>query len=361
MNTKHTKTMKPSICKTVLATMAVTLLVSCGGNKNEQTASVELTGSGATFPEPYYTVAFKSYKEASSNTVSYGGIGSGGGVRNLKDEIVDFAGSDAYLSDDEISTMAPVVHIPTCLGAVVLGYNLPSVDKLRLSGEVVADIFAGNITKWNDARIAALNPLTKLPDKKIIPIYRSDGSGTTNVFTSYLSAVSNNWAEKYGSGKSVNFPSGIASKGNPGVAGSISQTEGAIGYIGSEYAFAQRIPMATMQNAAGRFVEPNTASISAAAAGDMPADTRAMIVNSAEEEAYPIACFTWLLIYQEQHYANRTLEQAKATVDLMQFMLSDAAQNITEAVNYAPLPKKLINQSRENLKKITYDGKAIIQ
>ena len=339
----------------VAACLAALSLAACGGNKQENNP-VALAGAGATFPEPYYTVAFDDYQAASANTVSYGGIGSGGGVRNLKDQIVDFAGTDAFLSDEEMKEMAPVVHIPTCMGAVVLAYNLPEVEHLNLDAATVVGIFTGEITRWNDARIAALNPNASLPDKKVNPEYRSDGSGTTFIFTSYLASVSPSWAATYGAAKSVNFPTGQAAKGNPGVAGMIAQTEGAIGYVGSEYAFAQKIPYAALQNQHGEMVEANAESISLAASGDMPEDTRCMIVNSPAHGAYPISCFTWIVIYREQHYADRSLDQAKATLSLMRYMLSADAQNRTSEVNYAPLPKKAIEQSIKNLATLTYDG-----
>ena len=336
------------------------MAVGCNSN-NENTTSVacSLSGAGATFPEPFYSMAFDNYATKSGNTVNYGGIGSGGGVRNLKDMIVDFAGSDAYLSDDEMAEMEPVVHVPTCMGAVVLGVNLPEVKEVRLSGEVVADIFAGKITKWNDARVCALNPLTKLPNKAIVPVFRSDDSGTTFVFTTYLSQVNEAWSRTYGAAKSVDFPVGQAAKGNPGVASVVSQTPYSIGYIGSEYAFAQQLPMAVMQNARGEFVSPTVESISAAAKGDLPSDTRTMITNSDAKGSYPISCFTWLIVYQEQHYADRSIDQAKATVDLLKFMLSDANQQAAPLVGYAPLPKSMVKTSLENIKKITYDGQSL--
>ena len=344
-----------------LSAIAMATLMAMGCNNNENTASVScsLSGAGATFPEPFYSMAFDNYATKSGNTVNYGGIGSGGGVRNLKDLIVDFAGSDAYLSDDEMAEMEPVVHVPTCMGAVVLGVNLPEVKEVRLSGEVVADIFAGKITKWNDARVCALNPLTKLPNKAIVPVFRSDGSGTTFVFTTYLSQVNEAWSRTYGAAKSVDFPVGQAAKGNPGVASVVSQTPYSIGYIGSEYAFAQQLPMAVMQNARGEFVSPTVESISAAAKGDLPSDTRTMITNSDAKGSYPISCFTWLIVYQEQHYADRSIDQAKATVDLLKFMLSDANQQAAPLVGYAPLPKSMVKTSLENIKKITYDGQRL--
>jgi phosphate transport system substrate-binding protein len=294
------------------------------------------------------------------NKVSYGGIGSGGGVRNLKDGIVDFAGSDAFLSDKEMSEMEPVVHIPTCMGAVVLAYNLPDVVKLNLSGDVIADIYAGKITDWNDARLQELNPDVKLPAKKIILAYRSDGSGTTFVFTDYLSKVSESWKNTFGSGKTVDFPVGQAAKGNPGVAGIIAQTPYSLGYIGSEYAFAQKIPYAAVKNQRGELITPSTESISAAA-GDIPQDTRCSITNADAAGAYPISCFTWLLIYKEQNYSDRSEAQAKATLDLMQYMLSDSVQQTTATVHYAPLPKKAVEQSLANLKTVTYQGQPILK
>ena len=342
--------------------VAALTMVSCGGNAtNGNREAQELSGAGATFPLPFYNVVFEKFAEVNGDVVAYGGIGSGGGVRNLRDKIVDFAGSDAFLSDKEMAEMAPVVHIPTCMGAVVLAYNLDGVKELKLSGEIIADIFAGNIKMWNDERLAALNPDVKLPNESIIPVFRSDGSGTTFVFTDYLTKVSPMWKEKFGAGKSVNFPSGQAAKGNPGVAGVIKQTKNSIGYVGSEYAFAQKIPYARIQNARGEFVLPSSATISAAASGVIPADTRCSITNADAAGAYPISTFTWMIIYKEQNYSDRSKEQAMATLDLLKYILSDEAQHITSEVHYAPLPSKAKELSMTNLKTVTYDGVAILQ
>ena len=351
------------IFKSAMTLVAAITMVSCGGNAtNGSREAQELSGAGATFPLPFYNVVFEKFAEVNGDVVAYGGIGSGGGVRNLRDKIVDFAGSDAFLSDKEMAEMAPVVvHIPTCMGAVVLAYNLDGVKELKLSGEIIADIFAGNIKMWNDERLAALNPDVKLPNESIIPVFRSDGSGTTFVFTDYLTKVSPMWKEKFGAGKSVNFPAGQAAKGNPGVAGVIKQTKNSIGYVGSEYAFAQKIPYAKIKNQRGEIVEPNATSISAAASGVIPADTRCSITNSDAAGAYPISTFTWMIIYKEQNYSDRSKEQAMATLDLVQYILSDEAQSITSEVHYAPLPEKAKELSLKNLKTVTFDGIAILQ
>ena len=350
------------IFKSAMTMVAALAFVSCGGNAtNGSREAQELSGAGATFPLPFYNVVFEKFAEVNGDVVAYGGIGSGGGVRNLRDKIVDFAGSDAFLSDKEMAEMAPVVHIPTCMGAVVLAYNLDGVKELKLSGEIIADIFAGNIKKWNDERLVALNPGVTLPAESIIPVFRSDGSGTTFVFTDYLTKVSPMWKEKFGAGKSVNFPSGQAAKGNPGVAGVIKQTKNTIGYVGSEYAFAQKIAYAKIQNQRGEIVEPTSASISAAASGEIPADTRCSITNSDAAGAYPISTFTWMIIYKEQNYSDRSKEQAMATLDLIQYILSDEAQNITSEVHYAPLPAKAKEISMTNLKTVTFDGVSILQ
>lgn len=345
-----------------LGAVLMLALVSCKNTKKSAENgrdAVELSGAGATFPLPYYNVIFENFANLQGDVVAYGGIGSGGGVRNLRDGIVDFAGSDAYLTDKEMAEMAPVIHVPTCMGAVVLAYNLPDVAGLNLSGDVVADIFAGKIRKWNDGRIQALNEGTSLPDAEIIPVFRSDGSGTTFVFTDYLSKVSEDWKNGYGVGKSVNFPIGQAAKGNPGVAGVISQTAHSIGYVGSEYAFAQGIPYASLQNVNGELVKPTAESISAAASGEIPSDTRTSITNSSAAGAYPISCFTWMIIYQDQNYGRRTEEQGLATLDLLRYILSDEAQQLASEVHYAPLPEKAVELSLQNLAKVTFDGKPL--
>lgn len=352
--------MKKSYFNCLALMLLLAVLTSCGGksSKNE-TIVKELSGAGATFPLPFYNVIFENYNQKESAKIAYGGIGSGGGIRNLKDGIIDFAGSDVFISNQEMEQMSPVVHIPACMGAVVVAYNLQNVDSLILSGEVVADIFAGNIKKWNDPRIIALNPNCTLPEENIMPVYRSDGSGTTFVFTDYLCKVSDSWAMTYGKGKSVNFPYGQAAKGNPGVAGIVSQTKNSIGYIGSEYAFAQNIPFASIVNANGENISPTAESISLAASGNIPADTRTMITNSDAPGAYPISCFTWLVVYKEQNYSKRSKGQAVATLNFLEYILSPEAQQIAAKVHYAPLPKKVIDLSISNLKQITFDGKQL--
>ncbi len=350
--------------KKILYIMAIAIaatIVSCSNKANsEQREAQELSGAGATFPQPFYNAVFELFSHKQGDIVAYGGIGSGSGVRNLRDKIVDFAGSDAFLSDEEMENMEPVIHIPTCMGAVVLAYNLDGIKDLKLSGDVIADIFAGVIKKWNDPRITTLNPGVKLPYEDIIPVYRSDGSGTTFVFTDYLSKVSKSWAKKYGRGKSVDFPVGQSGKGNPGVASVISNTKNTIGYIGCEYAFAQKTSFASIRNKCGEFVKPDANSISASASGDIPSDTRASITDSEAAGAYPISCFTWIIIYKEQSYSDRSKELALATLDLLQYILSPESQKATESLHYAPLPEKVKKQSMENLKAITYNGKTLL-
>lgn len=337
------------------------ILASCGGKKATDGENISLSGAGATFPQPFYDVAFKDYQDSTRIQVAYGGIGSGGGIRSLKDRIVDFGATDAFLSEKEMEAMpAPIVHIPTCLGAVVMAYNLPGVEGLKLTGEIVADMYLGKITKWNDARLVAINPDLTLPDQTVNPVYRSDGSGTTFVFSDYLTKVSPEFNGKVGRDKALKWPAGIAAKGNPGVAGTIRQTSGSIGYVGSEYAFAQNLPVALLQNKAGKYVTPGTASISAAADGDLPGDTRTMITDSSNPEAYPIACFTWIILYKEQAYANRSIEQGKATVQLLDWLTSPQAQNITTEIHYSPLPQAAVQNAKNILKSVTYDGQAIL-
>ncbi|NLK91559.1 MAG: extracellular solute-binding protein, partial [Bacteroidales bacterium] len=211
----------------------------------------------------------------------------------------------------------------------------------------------------NDSLIQAINPDVTLPTKKITPVFRSDGSGTTAIFANYLSKVSPTWKDTLGEGTALNFTVGVGGKGNPGVAGTVAVTDGAIGYIGSEYAFSLGLSIASIQNSKGEFIQPNTASISAAAQGDIPADTRVMITNSEATGSYPISGFTWIVVYKEQAYANRSIEKAEATVELLHFLLSEKAQSLTETVHYAPLSEAVIALTKANIKKMTYQGNPI--
>ncbi len=352
--------------KLIVLFMAVALLASCGNNKkakqSDDSAKVTLTAAGATFPMPFYNLAFKKYTDETGILMTYGGIGSGGGIRSLKDKVVDFGASDAYLSDQELSEMpAEIVHIPTCIGAVVIAFNLPGVDEIKLTNDLLADIFLGKITKWNDSKLKEVNPGVAFPDMDITVAHRSDGSGTTFIFSDYMTKVSKEWADNVGTGKSLQWPVGIGAKGNPGVAGTISQTIGAIGYIGSEYAFAQKISYALLQNQAGNYIKPTIESITAAAQGEIPADTRVMLTNSSDANAYPISGFTWIILYKEQAYNNRSQAQAEATVKFLVWLIDSESQAVAQSVNYAPLPQKAVELSKTVLKSVTYNGQPVLK
>jgi phosphate transport system substrate-binding protein len=355
-------TMKKQIFLLMVIVAAIATSCGGGGQKAGKEKQITLSAAGATFPQPFYNLAFKKYNEEGGPVINYGGIGSGGGIKSLRDRVVDFGATDAYLSDNELSEMpAEVVHIPTCIGAVVIAYNLPEVTGLKLTPELLEGIFLGNIKKWNDKKLADINPGIALPDMDITVVYRSDGSGTTYIFSDYMSKVSQTWNEQLGTGKALNWPSGIGAKGNPGVAGTISQSEGTIGYIGFEYAFAQKILMAQVMNKAGNFIEPTLGSFTAAASVEMPADTRIMITNSDNPEAYPITSFTWIIMYKEQAYGDRSSATAEATVNAVSWLTGGDAQGIATSVHYAPLPQKASEQAALVLKSITYEGKPVLK
>jgi len=338
--------------------ISATILISysCGG-KGEK-----ISGAGATFPAPFYNIVFKDYAKASGNEVTYGAIGSGGGIRSLKDKTTDFGASDVFLSDDEMKEMgAEVVHIPTALGAVSLSYNLPEIQnkELKLTAGIISDIYRGKISKWNDDKLKAINPDLNLPDRAITPVYRSDGSGTTFVFSDYMSKADSLWKIDIGTGKSLTFPAGIAAKGNPGVAGIIAETQGAIGYIGSEYAMALSIPSAIMMNSSGNFIKPDNQSISLAADIDMPDDTRVMITNSSNPDAYPISTFTWIIVYKDQSYNNRSREKGLALVKLLDFVTDKQGQNTAEKTHYAPLSGTALEKAKKAIGSISYNEEVL--
>ncbi|WP_372773902.1 phosphate ABC transporter substrate-binding protein PstS [Mangrovibacterium sp.] len=344
--------------------LAVALLSSCSTSTKKSAdgaqSDIKLTAAGATFPLPFYNMVFKQYTDETGAQVTYGGIGSGGGIRSLGDQVVDFGATDGYLADDKLAEMpGEVLHIPTCIGAVVIAYNLPGIEELKLSDELLEKIFMGEITKWDDAQIAANNEGIQLPSMDITVVHRSDGSGTTQIFSDYMTKISEKWASQVGVGKSLNWPVGMGAKGNPGVAGTVSQTSGSIGYIGSEFAFAQKISMAKVENSSGNYVLPTIESISAAAQGDIPDDTRIMLTNSSDPASYPISGFTWIILYKEQNYNNRSEAQAKQTVDLLNWLMGDKAQGEAPKVHYAPLPKLAVEKAKAILGTVTYNGQPL--
>ncbi|HPO51088.1 MAG TPA: phosphate ABC transporter substrate-binding protein PstS, partial [Spirochaetota bacterium] len=292
--------MKNFLLKT-MSLLTVLVLVTSFSCAKGKYGKIELLGSGATFPLPVYQKMFNEYNKLTGAKVNYQGIGSGGGVKQITEKTVDFGATDAFLSDKELSKVgAEIVHIPVCLGAVVLSYNIPGAPKLRLTSELISDIFLGKITKWNDEKIAKENPEAKLPDLAISVISRSDGSGTTFVFTDYLSKASKEWNEKVGMGKSVTWPVGISGKGNPGVAGLISQVSGSIGYIELIYAVQNKMSYADIKNKSGNYITPSLESTSKAAAIDIPDDTRVSITDTDASDGYPISSLTWIILYKEQ-------------------------------------------------------------
>jgi phosphate transport system substrate-binding protein len=314
--------------------------------------SVDLNGAGATFPYPIYSKWFADYAAKTGVKINYQSIGSGGGIRQLSEETVDFGASDSPMSDDEMSKAkgGPILHFPTVLGAVVITYNIPGVSQsLNLSGDVVADIFLGKITKWNDARIASQNKGVKLPGTDILVVHRTDGSGTTYIFTDYLSAVSPSWAGGPGKGKEVKWPVGLGGKGNEGVAGQIKQTPGAIGYVELAYAKQNKLPYAKIKNAAGTYVTPSIETVTEAAAGAVKAlpkntDFRVSIVNAAGKNSYPISSFTWLLVYKNQ----KDPVKAKKLTDFLKWAFNTGEASAA-SLDYAPLPKSIVAELNKRI------------
>ncbi len=320
----------------------------------------ELTGAGATFPYPLYDKWFSIYHKVTGVKVNYQPVGSGGGIRQLLNRVVDFGGTDAFMNDEELKkASSKILHIPTCLGAVVISYNIPGGYELKLTPDVVADIFLGKISRWNDERIKMLNPNVKLPDIKIVVVHRSDGSGTTFIFSDYLSSVSSEWKNKVGKGKSLNWPVGIGAKGNAGVAGLIRQIPGSIGYVELIYAEKNHMPVALLKNKSGRFIKPTLEAVSAAANVSLPDDTRVSIVNTSAPNGYPISSFTWIIFYKEQAYKSRSEKRAIMLAKLLWWMIHEG-QKYNEELLYARLPETAVKKAENIIRSMTYQGKPVV-
>lgn len=282
-------------------------------------------------------------------------------MRQLMNKTVDFGGSDAVVGDEEIKAAgAPLLHIPICAGAVVIGYNLPGNPEVRLAADVVADIFLKKITRWNDSRILAANQGVKIPDLSITVIHRSDGSGTTFIFSDYLSKVSKEWKDKVGRGTALNWPVGLGAKGNPGVAGLIKQTPGSMGYVELIYALQNKMSVATIKNKKGNFVKPSTASTSVAMNVNLPDDMMVSLTDTDAAEGYPLAGLTWVLVYKEQAYGRRAEEKARELVRLVWWMTHEG-QKYAEAMGYAPLTQKAVEKTEVLIRSITYNGKKVMK
>ena len=309
--------------------------------------SVSLTGAGASFPAPLYQRWFSEYNKQNPNIkVTYQSVGSGAGVEQFTQQIVDFGASDVAMKDEEIDQVERgTVLLPMTAGSVVLAYNLDGVEDLKLSRQAYVDILLGNITKWNDPAIAASNPDLELPDSDINVVFRSDGSGTTGVFTKHLSAVSPEWQEKVGEGKTVEWPTGIGAKGNEGVTAQILQTEGSIGYIEYGYAKQQGIPVASLENKSGNYIAPSSESASQTlAAVTLPENLRAFITDPEGEESYPIVTYTWILAYQSYDDA----EKLDAFKEVINWSLTDG-QELSEDLGYIPLPDNVVSKVQSAL------------
>jgi phosphate transport system substrate-binding protein len=328
-------------------------LVGCTSESASSTKAIRMQGAGATFPNPIYQKWFSEYNKAHSDvTFDYQSIGSGGGIKQIVSRTVDFGGSDAPMKDEDLSSApAEIMHVPTVLGAVVITYNLSDgIGELKLTPEVIAGIFLGTIKKWNDPAIASANPQAALPASGITVVHRSDGSGTTYVFTDYLSKVSPDWKQKVGAGTAVNWPEGGGEKGNEGVTGRVKQSPNSVGYVELIYAEQNKLPYAFVKNAAGEFVKPSLGSITAAAGGaaaQMPDDLRVSITNAPGAQSYPISAFTYILVYKDQQDQRK----GKALANFLWWATHEGQQMAGE-MGYAPLPKEVVAKAEQKIRLI---------
>ena len=348
---------RPAVLALKLLLACLPPLVASGAVAGE----LELRGAGATFPLPYYQSAFESFARLSGIAVNYQGIGSGEGIRFLKQRQVDFAGTDAFMTPQELAEAgAPIVHVPTCLGGVAITYFLPGNPRLQMSSEVIADLFLGTIKRWNDPRLVRLNPDRRLPDLPVRVVYRSDSSGTTHILTEYLGKTSPLWRERVGTVRKLQLPVGIGGTGNPGVAGLIRQAPGSIGYVELIYALGNDLPVADVRNRAGRFVSATLESVSLAGRVSLPDDTNASLTDTEAPDGYPISGFTWLALYREQEYDGRPRERGEALARLLGWMLRDG-QAQARALQYAPLPEEATRKADALLKSLTYRRQPILR
>lgn len=317
---------------------------------------VLINGAGATFPAPLYTKWFSEYNKLNpSLKFNYQAIGSGGGIQQVTNGTVDFGASDAPMKDEQLAKVPGTLHIPTVMGAVVITYNVPGLAELKLTPEALSNIFLGKVTKWNDPALVKDNPGAKLPDTDITVVHRSDGSGTTNIFTDYLSKVSPEWKSGVGAGTSVKWPTGLGAKGNDGVTGQVKQVPGAIGYVELAYANQNKLPVAALKNHDGAFVKPTMESTSEAAAGiEVPEDFRVSITDAKGKNAYPMAAFTYLLVQKDMKDAVK----GEALVKFIDWAIHDG-QKMAAPLDYAPLPKPVVAKVEAKLKSITAAGKPV--
>jgi phosphate transport system substrate-binding protein len=320
-----------------------------------------LLGAGSTFVYPLFSKIFAEYDAAKGVKVNYQSIGSGGGILQLTNKTVDFGGSDAPLNEEQTKKIGvPVLHIPMASGAVVISYNVPGVASgLKLSGKDLADIYLGKITNWNSPLIADANPGVKLPDLPIVVVHRSDGSGTSFIFTDFLTKVNEEWAKKVGKASAVNWPAGLGGKGNAGVEGLVKQTPGGIGYVELAYAIQNKMPYASIQNKSGKYIAPTLETTTLSSNVTLPEDSKVSLTNTVNAKGYPITSFTWALIYKEQKYNDRSEARAKMLLELLWYNIHQGQKDCAP-LNYAPLSKSAVKVAERILKSATYGGKAIL-
>ena len=320
-----------------------------------------LAGAGATFPSPLYEKWIKVYQEKTGVRISYKGVGSGEGVQSLLKREVDFAGTDIFLSDEQLSKeKAAILHIPTCMGAVGIIYNLSGNPELKLTPDILTDIFLGRITNWSAKEIAEINPGRNLPNLLITVVHRSDGSGTNYVLTDYFSKVRPKWANDVGAGTKVKWKIGIGVEKNSGVAGTVKKIQGSIGYVSLDYAEEKDLPVASIRNSSGNYVKPTAEAIVASADVEMPQDVRILITNTASPKGYPISTFTYIIIYKEQSYQNRTRQKATELARFLQWCIHDG-QGYTRPLFYAPLPNSIIQKEDMIIRSIMYNNEPVLK
>ncbi|WP_448589510.1 phosphate ABC transporter substrate-binding protein PstS [Thermodesulfobium sp.] len=353
-----------SLLGVFLLVAAVFYVSGCSGSNAPQSSSQvkQLTGAGSSFVYPLFSKMFEEYKKEKGVEINYQSIGSGGGINALKDGTTDFSASDAYMSNEEEKAVpGGVVTIADAAGAVSIAYNIPGVNDLILDGKALADIYLGKIKKWNDPYLVKLNPTANLPDKPIVVAHRSDGSGTTFIFTNYLSLMSPEWKDSIGAGTSVKWPVGLGGKGSEGVTAIIKQNPYSIGYVELTYSIQNHITTAKMKNKAGNVIAPTLESAKKAFEGlKLPSDMKALALDTSNPEGYPICGFTFILLHKEMHYPGNTLEKAKAVLDLVKWIITDG-QKYCESLDYVPLSKEAVDNDMKLLESITWDGKPILK